>query len=461
MKKALLALVLAAAAWTMAYGYAVTRQERLYRQYVGQGDLDTRRGDHFAAVSAFTSAIALKPDSMLGYLKRGDAQRRRGDVEAADADLRQAAALDPSNPRTYELLGDVDAARRRHDSAADDYAASVKLDDLSPRVLYKLGVCRHLAGRDSEALEALTRAVQLDARFAEAHYMLGVALRGLDRSREAEEAFKRALGLSPVLLVAREQLADLYESLGRRAAQIAELERLMTADARPARQIALAMAHARAGDAPRAVRLLSSAASLYPDEADIYVALGRVWLAEAQEQGDRVALGKALEALQHAVAMDPSGEALSELGRAQLATSDRTAAERTLRRATEELPTAPSAFLHLAQASERTGHLRAAHRALLDYAALAGDPEARRLGVAERIGDLSLRLDDPVAAARWFASASEGPRPSPSLLVRLAQAQLQAGDDAGARGTLTRLLDKDPDHAQARTLLARLTARQP
>jgi tetratricopeptide (TPR) repeat protein len=432
-KKALLAILLAATASILVYGLVVTRQERMYRQYVGQGDQETRRGDHFAAVAAFTSAIGFKPDSMLGYLKRGEAQQRRGDLEAAAADFQQAAAIDPSSPRIHELLGDVDAARRRHEGAAGHYAASVKLDDLSPRVLYKLGVSRHLAGHDTAALDALTRASQLDGRFAEAHYMLGVCFRALDRPREAEDAFKRALALAPALIAAREQLADVYGSQGRRTSRIAELDRLLTADPGPARQIALALAHASVGDAPRAVRLLSSASGLYPDEADVYIALGRVWLDEAREQGDHVALGKALEALQHAVAMEPSGHALSELGRARLAAPDPALAERTLRQATETLPAPPSAFLHLAQAAERNGHLPAARRALLHFAALAGDD-----------------------VAHYLASEAEGPRPGPGLLLRLVQAQLEAGDPASARRTLTGLLDKDPDNAQARALLARL-----
>ena len=52
------------------------------------------RGDTFSAVSSFGDAIALKPDSMLGYLKRGDAHRLRGDLETAAGDLETARRLD-------------------------------------------------------------------------------------------------------------------------------------------------------------------------------------------------------------------------------------------------------------------------------------------------------------------------------------------------------------------------------
>jgi tetratricopeptide (TPR) repeat protein len=455
-KRALLALTALFLVAAVGYGYTVTRRERLYRWYVVQGDFATARGDHFGAVAQFSDAIAQKPDSMLGYLKRGEAQRRRGDLDAATADLERAVALDPTAPRALELLGDVEGARGFNARAAEHYTASVTLDDHSPRVFYKLGVSRHLAGDPAKAVEALSKSVGLDARFAEAHYMLGVCLQGLHKTREAEEALKRALALAPALLVVREQLADLYGGIGRRAARIAELERLLSADPGAARHVVLALAVAASGDTPRAVRLLGSAASLYPEDARIYVALGRVWLDRAQSEGDRIALVKAVEALQHAVSMEPSPAALTELGKARLASLDAARAERTLRQATDTLPAESSAFLQLAEAAERSGHVQAARRALVDYRSLTPPDDPRQHTIAQRIGDLSMRAGEPSVAARWYQSASEGAHGTPGLLARLAQAQLQAGDVGAARATLTRILEKDPNSAVALALARRI-----
>jgi tetratricopeptide (TPR) repeat protein len=456
MKRALAAIVALIAVAAIVYGYTVTRRERLYRLHVVQGDFASVRGDHFAAVGQFSDAIAMKPDSMLGYLKRGEAHRRRGELEAAAADLERASALDPTAPRALELLGDVEGARGRHAQAAERYAASVTLDDQSPRVLYKLGVSRHLEGDPARAADALTKAVSLDARFAEAHYMLGVCLRELHRTREAEDALKRAVALAPTLLVAREELADLDGALGRRGARIAELERLLALDRTPARYVELALAHAASGDTPRAVRLLGIGAERYPDHAGIYLALGRIWLDLSQAEGDHVALSKAVEALQHAVSMEPSADALTALGRARLAALDAPQAERTLRQATDSLPAEPVAFLQLAEAAERSGHIQAARRALVDYRSLAAPDDPRQHTIAERIGDLSMRMSDPRGAVQWYTAASEGGRATPGLLARLAQAQLLAGETAAAHATLTRILEKDPENALARAIERRL-----
>jgi tetratricopeptide (TPR) repeat protein len=161
MKRVIAAALLLLVGVIVAYGFAMTRRERLYRQHVLRGDYALARGDTFTAVAAFGDAISIKPDSMLGHLKRGEARLRRGELDAAAADLATASALDPSAIRPHELRGDVDAARLRHDEAAEQYAACVRLDDRSPRVLYKLGLARYFGGRYREA--ALPRRITFTA----------------------------------------------------------------------------------------------------------------------------------------------------------------------------------------------------------------------------------------------------------------------------------------------------------
>ena len=91
------------------------------------------------AIEAYSGAIALKGNSMIGYLKRGEAYRRRAEMGAAIRDLRTATRLDPAAIRPAELLGDLNYGLERFSRAAESYQACVRLDDRSPRILYKLG----------------------------------------------------------------------------------------------------------------------------------------------------------------------------------------------------------------------------------------------------------------------------------------------------------------------------------
>lgn len=424
MKRAILAGGAVLAALALTYAYSVTRRERLYQQLVVRGDYALARGDTYAAVSAFSDAIALKPDSMLGYLKRGDARRRRGELEAAAVDLSRATAIDRASPRALELLGDVDAARQQHGAAATHYRAALRLDDQSPRVLYKLALCQEIAGRHTQAAETLRQAVTLDPRFGPAHYLLGVCLRQMRQTSAAQASFERAVAVAPELLAAREELASLYAATGRRAERIRQLEALLEQDPAPARQIALALAYADANQTSRGVRILARLVESHPDSAPAYQALGELWLRLASDTNDRVAVAKASEALQHAASMDPVSPVLTRLGQARLAAADPTAAERTLRTATETMPVEPEAFLLLAEAASLNGHTQAARRALLDYQDLTGAADQR-------------------------------------FLLRLAEAHWRSGDPASARRTLTQVLRKDADNAAALDLEHRIASGPP
>jgi tetratricopeptide (TPR) repeat protein len=272
-------------------------------------------------------------------------------------------------------------------------------------------------------------------------------------------ALERAVKLDPSLVVAREELADLDRELGLTSDELAQLESLTGLDPRPSRYVALGLAYARAGRNNQAIRALGVAAERFPEHPGIYAALGRVWLENAQNGQDRIALSKALEALQ---AVPPDAEEGPEArmlyGRALLMTGDRDLAEKVLEDAVTHHPVDPQAFLYLADAAEGLGHLVAARRALLKYQALEGDasPASAQAQRATRLADLSLKVGDPAAAVVWLKQAVELSPPSASLLGRLGEAQLAAGDTDAARDSVRRALELEPDNRTAVALARKI-----
>jgi tetratricopeptide (TPR) repeat protein len=392
-------------------------------------------------------------------LKRGQAYRRRGEIAAAIRDLRRASEIDPSATRPLEELGDAYLADtpHRYSAAADRFEAYVKLDTRAQRVLYKLAFARYNDGHVPDAIDALQRAIALDDRFAEAYYLLGLCQRAAQHPDLARLALEKSIDLQTGLLHAREELADLYGVMGRTDDRLRQLETLSLLDPGASRDIALGLAYARAGQQDRAVTTLGRATERYPDYPYAYVALGRVWLEIAQARNDRIALSKAIEALEGAVGSDDSSEALTLFGRALLLTSDEETAERMLQDATQKRPVEPLAFYYLSDAAERLGHYEAARLALLDYEVLRGDEsdDRRRSAFAARLGDLSLKLNEPVAAAAYFLRAATD-APDPNLLARAADAQLRAGDKDNALVTVNKALEKDPGNALALSVRRRI-----
>ena len=458
MKRLLAGVLVLGMTATGVYGYMVTRRDRTYRQLVASGEASLAQDNTSAAVEMFSGAIAWKPDAMIAYLKRGETYRRRGELDDALRDLRRASELDPSATRAIEEEADVNLGLKRYPAAADRYRDYVRLDDRAPRVLYKLAFAQYHCGHPADAIGALQKAVAQDDRFAEAYYLLGVCLRDVQRLDGAKTALEHAVTIQPAMLQAREELADLYGTLGRTDDRLSQLEALGALDPGPTREVTLGLAYARAGQQQRAILTLGRAVERYPTYRYAYVALGRVWLENAQAAGDRVSLSKALGALEQAVGTEDTSEAMTLFGRALLMTSDEESAERMLQKATAKEPADPLAFYYLADASERLGHVAAARQALVDYQALHGDePDARRrLALTVRLGDMSLKLGEPVAALAYFQRAAGEATADTQVLTRLADAQWRTGDKEAARQTVTRALEKDPSDLQVLALRRRI-----
>jgi len=449
--------VLALVAVSAAVAYQAAARQQDYGAALIRGDNALRDDQTFGAIEAYSGAIALRPSSMLAYLRRGQTYQRRGDpgdLDAAARDFRTAAALDPTATRPLEALGDVLYQRQRYARAAETYERYVRLDDRSARVTYKLALARFRDRDVDAALTALNEAVRLDDRMAEAHYLLGMCLREKRRMPEALRAIERAVSLEPGMIPAREELADLYRTLDRRADEIEQLQLLAGLDRdHVERHVAVGMAHARAGHWDLAVLTLSGALERNPNEPEIYRALGQVWLERPRE--DRAFLSKAREALQLA-ALGPtaSSETLTLYGRALIEEGDTDGAERALQQATTRYPVDPAAFLLYASIAEAQNRLDAARQALIQYGVLAfgdGDLVAR----ATRIAALSLRLNDPRTAVDWLSRATSSNPNDVQLIAALADAQIRAGDREAAQAAIAHGLDKDPKNAQLLALARR------
>jgi tetratricopeptide (TPR) repeat protein len=352
-------------------GWFEVRQAREFRRLLAVGDAALAHDQTSAAIEAYSGAIALRRDSMLGWLKRGDTYRRRGEYSPALRDLQQAVALDPTAPRPIELLGDVNDAIGKHATAVELYSRFLSLDDRAPRVLYKRALALYRDGRPADALDPLRKALAIERELPEAHYLIGLCERDLKHPERAADAFARALALNPAFAPAREELAAIDVTLGRRRDTLEQLDALAALDPGPDRLIDLALVYARSSRFDTAVLTLGRAAEGYPGSFRVYLTLARIWLDVAEREHDAVAARKAGEALRRAATpAQRSPEFLLLRGRAQLLANDAAAAERSLQEATATLPVEPAALAYLATAAERLGHRELARTSRARYAAL-------------------------------------------------------------------------------------------
>ena len=458
MKRAILALLLLALAAGGGLAYQTVARDRNYRLQISRGDAALKDHKTFDAIEAYSGAIVLRSDSMLAYLRRGEAYLERDDLDPAARDLGTAAALDPTAPRPQEDLGDVQYRRQRYAQAAQNYEARLRLDERSAGVTYKLALARYRAGDLEGSLSAIAQTVKLDDQMADAYYLRGMCLRDRRQLPEALEAFERAVALAPASIAPREELADVYEALNRRADEIEQLQALAALDReQPRRQAALGLAQARAGRWDLAVLTLSGALEKTPNEPLLYGALAQTWLDRPRDKNDRVYLSKAREALAR-VATQPTASSTTLLlyGRALLQENELDTAEQTLQDATRRFPIDPQALTEYAALAERQGHLDAARSALIAFDELSGgDPDAAAR--AGHIAAISARLNDQPAAILWLKRVATLSPNDARAFAALADAQLRGGDKAGSAATVQLGLEKDPANTTLRALAKRLS----
>src|SRR5204862_4620190 len=178
--------------------YQTAAHERHYRVLLAGGDAALADDQTFAAIEAYSGAIALRGESMLPHLRLGETYLRRNNLEEAAREFRLASRLDPAAIRPLEELGDVTYQQQNYARAVDAYQRFIHLDDNFARVSYKLALAWYRSGSIDRALEALKGAIRLDPRMADAYYLLGVCLREKkDASMDARSALERAVALTP------------------------------------------------------------------------------------------------------------------------------------------------------------------------------------------------------------------------------------------------------------------------
>jgi tetratricopeptide (TPR) repeat protein len=427
--------------------------DRQYRRLLVTGDQALSAGDAFGAIEAFSGALALRPDSMVAYYRRAEAYRAQNRTDEALANLREANRLAPDAPEPLVALAELFELQLDYGQAAVWYGmAADRLGDTDPVLLYRLALARYQAGTPALAREPLERIAERSDAFGEAHYLLGLVLRDTNEPAEAAiAALEQALRLSPALAAAREELADLYREAGRPVDELRQLQALADADAQPSRQLAIAMAQARAGQYDGALGTLGPVVSQSSADSRADIALARVLLARAERVPDRGAVARALAVLERALGGTARrGEGTALYGRALYLSGDYVHAERILREAVATSPAELEAFRFLADAAERLSHDLVARDALVSLDLLEGDTASAvaRASRARRIGELSLRAGDAATALRSFTRALDLAPADPALLGQLARARWATGDRAGAREALDRALALAPRDAE-------------
>lgn len=130
-----------------------------------------------------------------------------GAVTSALELLEQGAHAHPQTPVLHKLRGDILSTFRDPKEAVHAYDQALAVEPAALDVRWAKWAVLVRWGQDAEAIAELRTIVQLDAKNPLAHWRLAQELRKLDRLEESLESYKRAVELKPEFLGWRLALA--------------------------------------------------------------------------------------------------------------------------------------------------------------------------------------------------------------------------------------------------------------
>lgn len=373
------------------------------------GNALAQLGRNAEAIPYLEKAVELDPERVqapffLGQsLLAAESAVRLGRLSQAMRLLTSLLERHPRAAAAWYLKGLVQAEERKYKEAASSFQKSIDSGYAHPDAYLNLGIALDATGDRQAAHAAIDQSLERDPQRPAAHYYKalltlqdGEALRQNGPNPFRVEVIKH---LDRAASLVRQP--SLFVALGEAYLQIKEYGRVIEAASKATTSPRVApQAHFLMGVAQHKWRRYDEAEASYKeaikaglDTAELYLNLGRMYLATSRFEESKAALASAFE-------RDPdSGAAHLQMGVANIRLGDYETALRYLERATELLPADPEVWYQEGVAEAQLGRSEAALASWRRTLEL--DPE--RTSAYFRLGQELVRLGETEEGKRLLA----------------------------------------------------------
>lgn len=398
------------------------------------GNAEYGLGNWEKAVQAYGKAIEQQPDMPLFLQNAARSLERAGrSAEAVDLYLRAARQL-----LVEEVFDDLSLIISRVHALAPGNPEALGME---AKMLYR-------EGKIDEAYALLQGLEDQGASDSAVHYLLGIILSGRGRKAEALVRFARAAEMEPRYPLYQFRLAETLHSLGR--------------DPRPALDTALALAPSdpwannlasqiaiEAGDHDGAVRFLRLARDAAPGERDICLNLSEALSLSGRHDEALVALDQLDSSASDQVR--DGARVANQRGNIHARQGDHA---RAVAEYEEAIRMDPRNAVYKENCAAACIELDMVHRA--DELLGQIEPENPRASVYNLLGQVAALKGERARAELAYMQGLALDPGNPDITVNLALLHRERGGHDAARDLLLSLLERRPDHARARSLLARI-----
>ena len=361
---------------------------------------------------------------------------RKNDLEAARAGVEEVLRQVPNHLLADLLAGNVHLRLNDHVRARqhlERVVARVPGQPLARRSLAASYLATGDAARARETLEPLLGGDLQDLPTMNLAGQIYLASGDFDR---ASDFFARVSAANPEDVRARTSLGLARMAGGEAEAGFADLEAAAALDETLAQpDVALILAHLRAGDFDKALSAHEQLAQKLPDHPQTHNLKGGILLARGDQTEARASFEKALEA-------DPGFlSAAVNLARIDLAQNRPDDAKARFEAIIARDPARPDPYIVMADLQRQTGASPAEVKATLERAVSASpNSRAARTALARQLV-LTNELPRALSIAQDLSAAEPD---DPTVLGVLAQIQFSMGDRQQAISTLNRLVRLQP-----------------
>lgn len=155
----------------------------------GQGFL--QRGDAGSAITQYSEAVGLLPESLEANLNLASSHLLAGNAGAVVDSANRALALDPNSAAAYYLLGCARLRLNQPEEALKAFESSRRIDPAVTPLDFQLGLAHERLGQFEDAVRAFETVVHFEPDHLSAHFQLSRLYQRLGRTDEAAAALGR------------------------------------------------------------------------------------------------------------------------------------------------------------------------------------------------------------------------------------------------------------------------------
>jgi tetratricopeptide (TPR) repeat protein len=202
--------------------------------YTNRGNTYDDLKDYAKAITDYTKAIAINPESLEAYFNRGIIYAALKDYAKAIADYTKAIAINPEDSGVYNNRGSAYDDLKDYAKAIADYTKAIAINPEYAKAYFNRGITYAALKDYAKAITDYTKAIAINPKDADTYYSRGITYAALKDYAKAIADYTKAIAINPEYAKAYFNRGSAYDDLKDYASEIADYTKAIAIDPKDA-----------------------------------------------------------------------------------------------------------------------------------------------------------------------------------------------------------------------------------